>query len=73
MPEFRNREELENWLKDKPVEWSRVIASRAALRVLPLIAETPKAKVLLSEKLEEMAGKEAAGEAGGTGGFPPGG
>lgn len=30
-----SREELEEWLKDKPTEWAQVIAARAALRALP--------------------------------------
>ncbi len=34
---FNDRLELESWLKDKPVEWGQVIATRAALRVFPLI------------------------------------
>lgn len=35
--EFSNREDLEAWLMDKPIEWSQVIAARAALRVFPLV------------------------------------
>lgn len=31
-----SREELENWLVDKPPEWAQAIAARLALRVLPL-------------------------------------
>jgi len=34
---IESREELERWLKDKPVEWARVIAVRSALRVLPFV------------------------------------
>lgn len=34
--EFSNRDDLEAWLADKPIEWSQVIAARAALRVFPL-------------------------------------
>ena len=32
MAEIKNREDLQRWLKGKPVEVSRVIALRAALR-----------------------------------------
>ncbi len=35
--DITNRKELEVWLKDKPIEWSQVIAARAALRVFPLV------------------------------------
>lgn len=38
-PDFKNEKELEDWLEDKPVEWAQVIAHRAAMRVLPLLAE----------------------------------
>ncbi len=35
MAQITSREELEEWLKDKPTDWGQVIAARAALRVLP--------------------------------------
>lgn len=35
MVEFSKRDELRDWLKDKPREWSVVIAARAGLRVAP--------------------------------------
>ena len=35
-PRFSNREEFARWLEDKPSEWARVLALRAALRVAPL-------------------------------------
>lgn len=35
MAHITSREELEEWLKDKPADWAQVIAARAALRVLP--------------------------------------
>lgn len=38
MVEISDREELERWLRDKPREWSAVIAARAALRVAPMLA-----------------------------------
>jgi len=34
---IQSGEELEAWLKDKPVEWARAIAVRSALRVLPFV------------------------------------
>jgi hypothetical protein len=37
-PLFRDRENFEAWLRDKPPEWATVLAGRAALRVLPLLA-----------------------------------
>lgn len=37
MVKITNSDELKNWLKDKPKEWSVVIASRAALRVIPYL------------------------------------
>ena len=37
--EFSNRDDLEAWLQDKPLEWSQVIAARAALRVFPYVWE----------------------------------
>ncbi|MEP3475908.1 MAG: P-loop NTPase fold protein [Hyphomicrobiales bacterium] len=40
--EFSNREDLRAWLEGKPIEWSQVIAARAALRVFPLgLVERP--------------------------------
>ena len=36
MVKITSRKELEEWLKDKPVDWGRIIAARAALRVLPI-------------------------------------
>ena len=38
MAEFNNRDELKVWLNGRPRELSGVIAARAALRVLPLLA-----------------------------------
>ncbi|GEM_PF-2745238 len=35
--EIRSKEDLENWLSDKPVEWAQVIAARCALRLFPLV------------------------------------
>jgi TIR domain len=35
MAQITSREELREWLKDKPVDWAQVIAVRAALRVFP--------------------------------------
>jgi hypothetical protein len=35
MAQITSREELEEWLKDKPRGWALVIAARAALRVVP--------------------------------------
>lgn len=37
LPDIDSREKLEAWLQDKPREWAQVIASRAALRVLPRV------------------------------------
>lgn len=37
MAEFRSREDLEQWLADKPPEYARLIAVRAALTVAPLL------------------------------------
>lgn len=36
-PEIDTPEKLQAWLQDKPVEWAKVIAVRAALRVFPLV------------------------------------
>jgi hypothetical protein len=35
MAQITSREELEEWLKDKPIDWAQIIAARAALRALP--------------------------------------
>ena len=35
--EIRSEIELEEWLKDKPVDWAQAIAVRAALRVFPIL------------------------------------
>ncbi|MEL6485557.1 MAG: hypothetical protein AAFQ13_00235 [Pseudomonadota bacterium] len=35
MVDVSNPEELRDWLEDKPIEWSQVIAARAALRAIP--------------------------------------
>lgn len=52
-PDFRNERELKVWLEDKPLEWAQVIAHRAAMRVLPIVARewridapTPKSERL---------------------------
>jgi hypothetical protein len=37
--EIKDRETLQAWLEDKPVEWAQLIALRAALRVFPLVLE----------------------------------
>ena len=44
MAQITSREDLEEWLKDKPASWAQIIASRAALRVLPYAfgEETPQ-------------------------------
>ncbi|HEY0833001.1 MAG TPA: S8 family serine peptidase [Azospirillum sp.] len=34
--DFKDRGDFRRWLEDKPIAWARVIAVRAALRVLPL-------------------------------------
>lgn len=47
MAEIASREELEEWLKDKPADWAQVIAVRAALRVLPIALND---KVVLQHK-----------------------
>jgi hypothetical protein len=39
MGQITSREELEAWLKDKPIDFAQVIAARAALRVLPYAFE----------------------------------
>lgn len=36
MVKINNSDDLKNWLENKPKEWAQVIASRIALRVLPL-------------------------------------
>lgn len=36
MVEITSREELKEWLKDKPFEWGQAIAIRAGLRTLPI-------------------------------------
>lgn len=38
MVEIRSREDLEQWLEDKPRDWAQTIALRAALRALPFIS-----------------------------------
>ncbi len=35
MVKITSDKELEKWLEDKPIDWSQIIAARAALRVLP--------------------------------------
>ena len=37
---INNSEEFRDWLKDKPVEWVRVLAARIALRISPRVSET---------------------------------
>ena len=37
---IRNRDDLRDWLEDKPANWAQVIALRAALRALPYIAQS---------------------------------
>ena len=36
-PNISSPKDLEDWLKDKPVEWAQAIAARAALRVFPAV------------------------------------
>ena len=36
MIQIENREHFEDWLKDKPVEWTQALALRSAMRVLPI-------------------------------------
>ncbi len=36
MERVANRDDLEGWLADKPANWARVIATRCALRVVPV-------------------------------------
>jgi len=43
-----SQDEFETWLQGKPVEWARVIASRTALRVLPLLEQA-----FVSDQLEK--------------------
>jgi len=38
VPEFENGHGFEAWLIDRPLEWSKAIAVRNALRVLPVVA-----------------------------------
>ena len=40
--EISSRQELEEWLTDKPVEWAQVIAARSALRVFPLVLDVAR-------------------------------
>ncbi|HYG46363.1 MAG TPA: hypothetical protein VD846_00335 [Allosphingosinicella sp.] len=49
--EVQTRQELAEWLQGRPRSWSEVIAVRAALRVMPLVArsdEEPSLPLLLS-------------------------
>jgi hypothetical protein len=39
LAEITDRESFEEWLEDKPIEWSQVLAVLAALRVLPLVGQ----------------------------------
>ena len=36
-PDIRSPHDLERWLDDKPPDWARTIAARAALRIFPLV------------------------------------
>lgn len=38
MVDFKERNDFEAWLEDKPREWAVVLAARAALRVAPILA-----------------------------------
>jgi hypothetical protein len=39
MASITSREDLEQWLSDKPPDWAVAIAARAALRVLPQVGD----------------------------------
>lgn len=34
--DIKDEKSFRDWLEDKPIEWARVLASRTALRVMPL-------------------------------------
>lgn len=52
VPRIKSADELEDWLKDQPVEFARVIAVRAALRVFPALSSVVGTKyVSLNQRL----------------------
>jgi hypothetical protein len=42
---FSEPEKLEDWLKDKPVDWAQIIAWRAAMRAAPFLATLANGKL----------------------------